>query len=160
MQNDPPSSPTGDDSTKDDEQFRRALGQRIRQARDTAQMKQESAAREVGVAAATFSRWEQGHFAPNLEKLCRLAQVLGVSLDALCGLSQTPSPRSAIVDRTNLAALEAAAKAKAPLATLASILQPPTVGVAFIVPVNMQIVPPNQVPALLAHVESMVSKLS
>jgi transcriptional regulator with XRE-family HTH domain len=146
--------------SKDDEQFRKALGLRIRAARDAVQMKQETAAVEVGVATATFSRWEKGHFAPNLQKLCRLAEVLGVSLDSLCGSSRQHSPQCAIVDVDRMQLLVTAAAQQQSFKSTPSLLQPPSVGVAFVVPRNMQIVPPDQVPSLMHRIDALVSKIS
>jgi transcriptional regulator with XRE-family HTH domain len=148
-----------DSSPEEDVPFRRALGLRIRAARDAIQMKQEIAAHRIGVATSTFSRWEQGHFAPNLRKLCDLAQVLGVSLDSLCGVERHPIERGAILNKAALRELELAAEQCAALSTLKHLLQPPTVGVAFLLPSDMQLVPPDQVHQVVAHVTSLVARL-
>lgn len=74
--------------------FRSALAKRLRLARDQQGMKQEGAARLMGVSVATYSRWEQGHFSPSAFFLKRLALVLGVSIDWLCGVSTHESPPS------------------------------------------------------------------
>jgi transcriptional regulator with XRE-family HTH domain len=147
-------------SSDEDTPFAKDLGARIRAARDAIRMKQEIAARKVGVATGTFSRWEQGHFAPNLQKLCNLAQVLGVSLDSLCGFERPPVPCGAILNMAALRDLEAAAEKRAPLSTLQHLLHPPTIGVAFVLPSDMQVVAPEDVRQVIAHIANLLQRLA
>ena len=39
----------------------------------------------TGIAPSTFSDWKSGRSTPKADKLCRIAEHFGVSLDALCG---------------------------------------------------------------------------
>lgn len=63
------------------------LDQRLRHHRQMAELTGVAAARRVGVSEQVLYRWENGHSEPRLRTAMRLAQVYGVSLDELVGLS-------------------------------------------------------------------------
>jgi transcriptional regulator with XRE-family HTH domain len=62
----------------------RAFGERVFQARKAleadarADISKEEMGQRVGVAGATYGRWEKGEDKPNLDRLVALAAVLGV----------------------------------------------------------------------------------
>ncbi len=41
--------------------------------------------KETGIAPSTFSDWKSGRSTPKADKLCRIADHFGVTVDALCG---------------------------------------------------------------------------
>lgn len=150
-----------DPAEVDDPAFRRALGARIKGVRKLRSMKAETLARELGASPATVSRWENGHFAPGVQALSRVAQLLSVTMDYLCGCEAQPSivPGAAIVDSAALAALRSAASERAPLGELKQLMRPPGIAVAHEVPPHFQVVPPDLVPELRQEVESCLQRL-
>ena len=66
---------------KDDKTF----GQRLREARVSANLSQSELAVISGIPKARLSRYENGHVAPSIQTLERLASALGVSEASLLG---------------------------------------------------------------------------
>lgn len=64
-----------------------AVGRRIHERRKAQRLTQEQLGAELGVSAQAVSRWENGDSAPDLGLLPDLCRVLGVSADALLGVS-------------------------------------------------------------------------
>lgn len=62
--------------------------QRLKSARISVSMTQRELGRLVFVAPGTISSYETGWHMPPLETAARLANVLGVSLDWLCGVGE------------------------------------------------------------------------
>ncbi|HWN66776.1 MAG TPA: helix-turn-helix domain-containing protein [Haliangium sp.] len=62
------------------------MGQAARQARHARQLTQEQVSEQLGVSSEFYSRIERGLAHPSLETLLRMAEVLGVAVDALLGL--------------------------------------------------------------------------
>lgn len=58
----------------------KALGQRIRVARERAGLKQAELARRCGVISTTAWRWEDGRAEPSLAMLRRISSEVGVEL--------------------------------------------------------------------------------
>ncbi|WIK67060.1 helix-turn-helix domain-containing protein [Globicatella sanguinis] len=46
-------------------------------------LKQEDIAKKLGVTKSAYGRWERGECNPRCDKLKKLAQILGVSIDSL-----------------------------------------------------------------------------
>ena len=63
------------------------FGERLRSARALAKKTQAMVADAVNVNRVTLSQYERNEFVPSFDVVCRLADVLGVSLDALRGES-------------------------------------------------------------------------
>ncbi|MEV6046018.1 helix-turn-helix domain-containing protein [Streptomyces xanthochromogenes] len=59
---------------------RRAVGDRIRDARLHADLTQEQVSNRTGIDRATYNRIEQGHNSPLLDSLIRIADAIGVPL--------------------------------------------------------------------------------
>ena len=59
------------------------LGQRIRQAREQAQVSQVELARRIGISANALCSIEAGETDPRASRIVAIAQELGVSTDAL-----------------------------------------------------------------------------
>lgn len=59
------------------------LGERLRQARESADVTQEDAAREVEITTRSIRRIEKGEFEPSMWQLARLASLYECSTDAL-----------------------------------------------------------------------------
>jgi len=59
------------------------LGQRIRQAREQAQMSQVELARRIGISANALCSIEAGETDPRASRIVAIAQELGISTDAL-----------------------------------------------------------------------------
>lgn len=61
------------------------LSDRIRQLRQKAHMSQEKLAEEMGVSRQAVAKWESGQSAPSTEKLYRLAEIFGTTVDFVLG---------------------------------------------------------------------------
>lgn len=61
-------------------------------------LSQEELAEQVGVSRQAVSKWENGEAAPDLQKLLMLSEVLGVSLDYLCGKESSYGENSAVTE--------------------------------------------------------------
>lgn len=59
------------------------LGQRIRDCRLKANMTQEQVAEKLSVSRQAVTKWESGQSAPSTEKLFRLAELFGTTVDFL-----------------------------------------------------------------------------
>jgi transcriptional regulator with XRE-family HTH domain len=62
-----------------------AFPERLRDLRQQRQLTQVRVAELIGVGIRVYHRWENGDATPHFDALLRLADVLGVSLDALVG---------------------------------------------------------------------------
>jgi transcriptional regulator with XRE-family HTH domain len=74
------------------------LGQRIRQAREQAQMSQVELARRIGISANALCSIETGETDPRVSRVVAIARELQTSLDALVGIeppAKRPRPRKA-----------------------------------------------------------------
>jgi transcriptional regulator with XRE-family HTH domain len=70
--------------TRADSAVRRAFAARLRAARVTAGFETNAdLAREIGVEAETYNRWERGETEPGLASLSKIRRATGVSLDWL-----------------------------------------------------------------------------
>lgn len=49
-------------------------------------------AKETGITTATFTSWKQGKYTPKQDKLQKIADYFGVSIDYLMGRTQDPTP--------------------------------------------------------------------
>ncbi len=67
------------------------FGKRIAQLRRQMGLTQEALAQKLGVTNQAVSKWESGQCCPDIELLPRLAEVFGVSIDALFG-RENPRP--------------------------------------------------------------------
>ncbi|MFM8999919.1 MAG: helix-turn-helix domain-containing protein [Actinomycetota bacterium] len=67
------------------EKDERTFGQRLREARIRAGMSQSDVEEISGIPKARLSRYENGHVAPSIQTLERLAGALGVSEASLLG---------------------------------------------------------------------------
>jgi transcriptional regulator with XRE-family HTH domain len=67
------------------EKDERTFGQRLREARIRAGMSQSDVEEISGIPKARLSRYENGHVAPSIQTLERLASALGVSEASLLG---------------------------------------------------------------------------
>ena len=65
------------------------LNKRLRDLREDHDIQQKELARILGVDAARVSEWERGVYEPRLDVLYKLADIYGVSLDYLCGRTNT-----------------------------------------------------------------------
>ena len=64
---------------------------RIRECRENANLSQKYVAITLGVSAPSVANWERGKTNPTHENLVRLAELFGVSVDYLLGLSDEPN---------------------------------------------------------------------
>lgn len=65
---------------------------RIRECREAAGLTQADVMRAMNVDAAAVCRWESGQAFPRADRLPRLADVLGCSIDALYGRGAAAEP--------------------------------------------------------------------
>ncbi len=90
--------------------------------RDEKGMKDSSIAKQTGITKSTFSDWKNGRSTPKREKLAKIADCLGVSLDYLVtgeeaeyySNSETAKEAQAVFDDPNLRLLFDAAKNSKP----------------------------------------------
>ena len=68
----------------------RTIGERLRQAREYLELKQEEAAEAVGLSRSALSLVENGRRKVDAVELSRFAQVYGQSIEALTGTAETP----------------------------------------------------------------------
>ena len=79
-------------------EIRRSIGDRLRESRESAQLKQDAAAFELGVKRQAVSSWEHGKSMPTAEMWMRIAPLYGVSLDYLVfGIRTIPVSRYAVM---------------------------------------------------------------
>jgi len=71
------------------------FAERLRELRTEQDMQQNQLAELVNLRPSAISKYETGATQPNIEMLCRLADVFGVSLDYLVGKSTVPNPYTA-----------------------------------------------------------------
>jgi transcriptional regulator with XRE-family HTH domain len=71
---------------------RTVFGQRLAQAREQAGLTQQQLADKLGTSQRALARWERDPIALRPDQLTALAGILGVSLDYLAGLPDTPEP--------------------------------------------------------------------
>jgi transcriptional regulator with XRE-family HTH domain len=70
-----------------DEKLQRTLGEVAREAREHLGLTQAQVARKVGLVAGVYGRIERGDMMPSVPSLRRICLVLGISSDALLGMS-------------------------------------------------------------------------
>lgn len=63
--------------------FRRAIGERLRQARTVAKLTQQDVATDCRRSRQAVSSWERGETLPTLEEFSALAALYGVSADRI-----------------------------------------------------------------------------
>ncbi len=61
------------------------FGLNLKRIRKTRHISQQELAEKLGLAQRTISHYESGSCEPNLTCLCKIADILGVSLDELVG---------------------------------------------------------------------------
>lgn len=66
------------------------FSQRLQEIRQEKGLKQTDLAQQVGTGYQSISNWENGVSSPKLEMVCALAEALGVSVDYLAGVSDSP----------------------------------------------------------------------
>lgn len=72
---------------------RRAIGARIREAREAAGLTQEQLAEATDLVRNTIGNVEQGHYSPRLDSLIMIADAVRVPLEQLVDLSgEEPRP--------------------------------------------------------------------
>ena len=65
---------------------------RFRECRENMRFSQKYVAVTIGVKPPQISKWESGTGGPSRENLKKLANLYGVSVDYLLGISDTPDP--------------------------------------------------------------------
>ncbi len=70
-----------------------ALASNIAQARKRLGLSQEALAHRLYVTAQSISKWEHGESLPDVAKLCKLAEIFGVGVDALLATGQQDGKR-------------------------------------------------------------------
>lgn len=82
-------------------------GDRIRKLREELDWTQEILAERVNLPVLALNRYENNKTAPDVNKMARIAEALGCSVDYLMGLTDDPTPNS--MGTGNLNAKERAA---------------------------------------------------
>lgn len=65
---------------------------RLYELRENANLKQTELAEKVGLKSSAISKYEKGLTHPNMDTLIRFAELFGVSVDYLLGISGIPNP--------------------------------------------------------------------
>ena len=65
------------------------FGTAIKEARKKKKYTQERLAAAIDVTYASISKYESNAISPSLEVMCKIANVLGVSMDKLCGFEDS-----------------------------------------------------------------------
>ncbi|MCW3474689.1 helix-turn-helix domain-containing protein [Limobrevibacterium gyesilva] len=100
----------------------RQIGDRLRQAREYLELKQEEAAKAVSLSRSALSLVENGRRKVDAVELARFAQIYGQSIEALTGVAETrPLPES--VKALARAATELSAEDRDELLRFAKFLQ-------------------------------------
>ena len=68
---------------------------RLYELRENAGMKQTELAARVSLKSAAISKYERGLALPNIETVIMFAEIFGVSVDYLLGVSSIPNPYTA-----------------------------------------------------------------
>jgi len=66
------------------------FGSRLKEARKTAHMTQQALGEEIEVSGVAVRMWENGLRRPGIERVKRIAQTLGVTLEYLMGEEERP----------------------------------------------------------------------
>ncbi len=74
-----------------DPELRKVLGNNLRQARKVSGYTQEHVAEQLDVSLSTVWQWEDGRVAPMLDRLTKLADLYGVSVDWLLARAEPPA---------------------------------------------------------------------
>lgn len=69
---------------------------RIKELRQTANMKQSELSHLIGVAQNTLSYWENGRYQPDNESLAKIADIFNVSVDYILGRQISDSSLSSV----------------------------------------------------------------
>src|SRR3989442_14718552 len=78
---------------KEGDRMERSLGDRIRQARETHGLSQADMSRDLQASVNAINMLEVGRIAdPHLSRMIKIAELCGVSLDYLAGLTDDPTP--------------------------------------------------------------------
>lgn len=64
------------------------FGKRLKELRESRDLRQNDLAKACGVAVASYANWEQGRALPPINKIPVLADFFGVSADYLLGVSK------------------------------------------------------------------------
>lgn len=72
-----------------------ALGEQIRAYRRRAGMSQEKVAEQLGVSRQAVTKWETDQSAPSMENLFRLAELFGITVEALVNPEREAKPSPA-----------------------------------------------------------------
>jgi transcriptional regulator with XRE-family HTH domain len=72
--------------TSNEEQFFKALGERVAQLRREQNLSQQALADQLGIAQQTFAHYEVGRARMPVSLLPELARIFGVAVDELLGL--------------------------------------------------------------------------
>lgn len=68
------------------------IGENIQRFRKEARLSQEELAEKVGVSRQTVAKWENGTTVPDIYTCMKMADVFGISLDALAFEKKHPDP--------------------------------------------------------------------
>ena len=83
------------------------LGKRIIVNRKRLNMTQDRLAEQLGVTAQAVSKWENDQSCPDISMLPKLAELFGISIDTLLGVSvQTPAVEAEVVESIGAAESE------------------------------------------------------
>ena len=68
------------------------LGQNLQNLRKNNRISQKEMAEKLGVNVNTYANWENDRTQPSIEILIKIAQMLNISMDTLCGIQEKKEP--------------------------------------------------------------------
>jgi putative transcriptional regulator len=71
------------------------LGDRIKEIRDAHGLTQEDLATAIGVSRTTITKYERNERVPDLITLTKITEILGISLDYVCGRKPSVKEKAA-----------------------------------------------------------------
>ena len=75
------------------------IAENIRSLRKSQGMSQEQLAEALGISFAAISKWERGAATPDVSYLVEMADLFGVSVDAILGYRMQSSALTDVVER-------------------------------------------------------------
>lgn len=121
-----------------------AFAKRLQAAREDTGMSQEAVAEKLGFASRSVTRWENGGADPGSEKLAKMADLYGVSMDWIAGrttLKHCIKPGAVLLDPEKYRALQILVAGGAKIYDVPErLVRTPGFNCAAVVPDNAEIV--------------------
>jgi transcriptional regulator with XRE-family HTH domain len=139
------------------------LGDRLRQARQSAGLSQEETCRQLGCTTRSLTRWENGECDPGYTNVHSLAELHKVSLDWLAGRSTVRQPLQSgqvVIDEGAMDVIKKLVESGKSLSDVpAHLVRHPGVDYAFVVPENVMVMGIDAARAVDAQMQTWLKQL-